>query len=78
MNNPPFSYEEEFLSKEKEITEYVIRVIAVAKAEKQLLEDEALINNIVNACKIAFIKTREFQTLMQGMSLIHPILPLYI
>lgn len=66
MNNHPSSFEEEFSEKEKEVTDQVIRVISVAKEEKQQLDNEANIDNIVEACKSAFLKTREFQAAMQG------------
>lgn len=62
------SYEEEFFDKEKEITESVINVISVAKTENNNIDDTALKDNIVNACKEAILKTKFFQELVKSMN----------
>lgn len=57
--------EEEFFAQEKSITDTVIRVIASAKKELQLLSDEELKQTIVISCKSAVAKTLEFQTIVK-------------
>jgi len=58
--------EEEFATKEKELTDAVIKVIAMAKKETMEIITESTKANIVEACKSAASFTFEFQALMKG------------
>ncbi len=62
--------EEEFATKEKELTDAVIKVIAMAKKETMEITTESTKANIVEACKSAASFTFEFQALMKGKKLI--------
>lgn len=65
---PAFTGEEEFQSKEKEITDVVIKVISLAKKENQEVINEELKASVVEACKKAVAETLAFQNTMKGKS----------
>jgi len=67
FTGPPLSPgEEEFQAKEKEITDVVIKVIAMVKKENQEVTNEELKASVVEACKGAVGQTLNFQNTMKG------------
>jgi hypothetical protein len=64
---PPTSpMDEEFAQKEKEVTDAVIQVIAMAKKENQEILNEETKAVVVEACKQAVASTMAFQNTMKG------------
>lgn len=66
-NNVYLNHKHELSIQEREITESVVKVISAAKIECQVCKIENLKLDIINACRIAANKAKEFQLLMQGM-----------
>lgn len=63
---PPSPMDEEFVQKEKEVTDAVIQVIAMAKKENQEILNEETKAVVVEACKQAVAQTMAFQNTMKG------------
>lgn len=64
---PPPQIDEEFAQKEKEVTDAVIQVIAMAKRENQEILNEETKAVVVETCKQAVAQTMAFQNTMKGM-----------
>lgn len=61
----PGPEEIEFQEKEKELTDAVIKVIAMAKKEIVEISNSIAKQNVVDACKAAANATFEFQAIMK-------------